>query len=154
MTSAIRQIGNMFWGRSRFQVAVLVGKTHHGIGVSNVDPLRIWSRRIKRDAIRTLQSGGEGFGLGFPSLVIPRKTFTSPGSDSATKKSPFGAVTISRGLFSPLAYCCTLKPGSVFGHASLGRATTFAPLSADFVAKGCGKSCTVILRTVPGFSKR
>ena len=36
----------------------------------------------------------------FPSLVIPRKTKMRPGSLSARKMSPFGAVRISRGLSS------------------------------------------------------
>ena len=54
---------------------------------------------------------------GLPSAVIPRKTRMLPGSLSATKKSPFGAVRIRRGLSSPVAYCSTLKPGRTCGHA-------------------------------------
>ena len=46
----------------------------------------------------------------------------------------------------------TLKPGSVFGHTSAGRGTTFGALPAEGVAYGSGRSATVILRVVPGVS--
>ena len=47
---------------------------------------------------------------GLPLLVMPRNTLISPAWVSATKKSPFGAVRMIRGLSSPAAYCSTLKP--------------------------------------------
>ena len=74
----------------------------------------------------------------------------SPALVSATKKSPLGAVRIMRGLSSPAAYCSTLKPAGTCGHAPSGRATTLGPLPADGVAKGAGRSFSVILRTCPG----
>ena len=89
---------------------------------------------------------------GLPSLVIPRNTRMRPDSPSATKMSPFGAVRNVRGLSSPAAYNSTLNPGSATGHAFSGRVTKDGPLFADSVANGCGRSLTVILRTVPGFS--
>ena len=39
------------------QVAVAVGKAKHGIGVADIDPLRIGSRRIEADAERIGQAG-------------------------------------------------------------------------------------------------
>ena len=91
---------------------------------------------------------------GFPSAVIPRKTSISPLLLSATKESPLGAVRINRGSFKPVAYSSTLNPGGTCGHAFSGRGTSLGLLPAEFVAKGAGKSFNVILRTVPGFSKR
>jgi hypothetical protein len=63
-------------------------------------------------------------------------------------------VRSSRGLFSPLAYNSTLNPGSAFGHASAGRATSRGPFLADSVAYGSGRSATVTLCTLPGPSRR
>src|SRR4029077_18457784 len=91
---------------------------------------------------------------GLPSLLIPRKTRTSPVSLSATKKSPLGAVRISLGSFSPEAYKSTLNPSGTCGHAFSGRSTNFGPLPADGVTNGAGRSFSVILRNFPGFSKR
>ena len=68
--------------------------------------------------------------------------------------SPFGAVRIHRGLSSPDANISTLNPAGATGHAFSGRATTSGPFCADSVANGCGRSFTVILRIVPGFSYR
>ena len=89
---------------------------------------------------------------GLPSLVSPRNTRMRPGSLSARKMSPFGAVRNVRGLSRPAAYISTLNPAGAAGHTLSGRATNFGPLSADWVAYGCGRSFTVILRVVPGFS--
>jgi len=41
------------------------------------------------------------------------------------------------------------ESGGPTGHAFSGRATRSGPLFADCVAYGCGRSFTVILRTVP-----
>src|SRR6266446_4434480 len=76
----------------------------------------------------------------------------SPILDSDTKKSPFGAVRIIRGPSRPAMYSSTLKPAGTWGHAPSGRATTFGPLGAEGVAKGAGRSFSVILRLYPGFS--
>src|ERR1700730_9533740 len=84
---------------------------------------------------------------GLPSAVIPRNTLTSPELLSATKKSPFGAVRISRGPFRPDAYKPTLKPGNTCGHAFAGRSTSFGLFPADGVRNGLGKSFNVIFRT-------
>ena len=48
---------------ARFQITILIRKAHDGVGVANINPLRIWTGRIERDAVGLLQSGGEGFGL-------------------------------------------------------------------------------------------
>src|SRR5579862_4922101 len=85
---------------------------------------------------------------------MPRKTTMRPGSLSAKKISPLGAVLSQRGLSRPEANNSTLKPAGAIGKAFGGRATTCAPFCEDSVAKGAGKSFTVILRIVPGFSKR
>src|SRR5580704_10629573 len=91
---------------------------------------------------------------GLPSRVIPRNTLIFPLLLSARKTSPLGAVRINLGLSSPVAYCCTVNPAGAFGHASRGRLTMRGPLFDDSVRYGAGRSCTVILRTVPGCSKR
>ena len=91
---------------------------------------------------------------GLPSAVIPRKTLISPVWLSATKKSPFGAVRINRGSLSPVAYCSTLNPAGTCGQAFSGRGTSCGPLPAEDVANGAGRSCNVIFRILPGFSKR
>src|ERR1035438_6345625 len=44
---------------ARFQVAILVGETDDRIGVADVNPLRIGSRRIEGDAVGLFQSGSE-----------------------------------------------------------------------------------------------
>src|SRR5439155_310583 len=67
-------------------------------------------------------------------------------------RSPFGAVTITRGWIRSVANNSTLKPAGTFGHASFGRFTWIGPLSADSVAKAVGRSATVILRRTPGAS--
>src|SRR5436190_22064208 len=43
----------------RLQVAIVIGKALNGIGVSDVNPLRIGARRIKCDAKRLAQPGSE-----------------------------------------------------------------------------------------------
>jgi len=58
------------------------------------------------------------------------------------------------GLSSPVAYCCTVNPAGAFGHMPSGRGTTLGPLLADLVEYGAGRSCAVILCTLPGCSKR
>src|ERR1700733_11158666 len=77
-----------------------------------------------------------------------------PGSLSARKISPFGAVRSNRGLSNPPANSSTLYPAGATGHAFSGRATSSAPLFEDLVSKGSGRSLTVIFRIVPGFSYR
>src|SRR5208282_608353 len=91
---------------------------------------------------------------GLPSRVIPRNTRIFPLLLSARKTSPLGAVRISLGLSSPVAYCCTLNPAGAFGQAPCGRGTTCGALPAESVAYGAGRSCAVILRIFPGSSKR
>jgi len=68
--------------------------------------------------------------------------------------SPLGAVRIHRGSSNPDANISTLKPAGATGHEFSGRVTSSAPLFAEFVANGAGKSFAVIFRVVPGFSKR
>src|SRR5271169_2033137 len=58
------------------------------------------------------------------------------------------------GLSSPVAYCCTVNPAGAFGHMPSERETTLGPLLADSVAYGAGRSCAVILCTLPGCSYR
>src|ERR1700737_710373 len=57
---------------ARFQVAVLIRKPHDRVRVSDVHPLRIWARRIERDAVRPIEATREdlnllGFGIGSDS---------------------------------------------------------------------------------------
>ena len=41
------------------RVAVLVGETDHGVGVADVDVLRLWPDRVEGDPERSVQAGGE-----------------------------------------------------------------------------------------------
>src|SRR5438270_13682960 len=66
--------------------------------------------------------------------------------------SPFGAVRRKRGLTNPLANSWILKPAGTRSCAPAGRRTTRGPLFTDFVAKGGGKSASVILWRTPGAS--
>src|SRR4029077_4616357 len=43
------KVGDFLRGACRFEVSVLVGKAHDGVGVPNIDPLRVWSYWIKGD---------------------------------------------------------------------------------------------------------
>ena len=55
MAAAGRKLGDDCFSRSaRFQVAILIRKPHHRIGVANVNPLRVVTQRIKSDAKRTV----------------------------------------------------------------------------------------------------
>src|ERR1700730_3255026 len=85
---------------------------------------------------------------------MPRKTVTSPVRLAATKKSPLGAVRIRRASPRSVVYCATLNPSGTFGHAFSGRGASLGLLPADCVAKGSGRSPSVILRILPGAAKR
>jgi hypothetical protein len=52
----------------------------------------------------------------------------------ATKRSPFGAVRIRRGVDSPAANSSTLKPAGTCGHAPAGRVMILEPESTERVA--------------------
>src|SRR5262249_1720795 len=58
-----------------------------------------------------------------------------------------------RGASRP-AWRCTRNPAGAFGHMLSGRATMRAPLLAEAVAYGAGRSAPVILRPAPGASVR
>src|SRR5580704_6887621 len=100
-----------------------------------------------------------------------------PPAESATNKSPFGAVRISRGWrnvplsggfvlcccecccsgdvlgpLSPPAYSETLNPGGATGQAFSGRATILGCARTDSAGFGSGRSDIEIFRNVPGFS--
>ena len=49
-------------------------------------------------------------------------------SFSATNRSPFGAVRITRGVFSPDATISMVKPGGTFGMAPWGIGSRFAEI--------------------------
>ena len=54
--SADRQMRNdRFGGAARGEIAVAVGKAQHGIGIADIDPLRIGSGRIEGDAERIVK---------------------------------------------------------------------------------------------------
>src|SRR6185503_2370300 len=88
-----------------------------------------------------------------PFVLRPRRTRTRPGSLSATKMSPLGAVRSRRGLSRPLAYSDTAYPATVFGRAPAGRGTTVGGLFEARVARGAGRSATLMRCTVPGTSR-
>src|SRR5581483_5359832 len=59
VTTTGRQIGNVLSPPGGFQIAVMIRKSHHGVGLADVYPLRVGTRRIKRDSVRPSQTGGE-----------------------------------------------------------------------------------------------
>src|SRR6266850_1558805 len=63
MAIATRHIRDVFCGSARFQISVLIRKAHYRVRVSNIDPLGIRPRRIKVDAERAVQTGGENLRL-------------------------------------------------------------------------------------------
>src|SRR5262249_29694776 len=89
-------------------------------------------------------------GLAAPSAA--RRTRIRPGSDSATKISPFGATRTMRGSRRLAANSSTWKPGGALGAAEAGFGTTRGGFDADRVAYGGGRS--VILRPTHGTSLR
>src|SRR5215475_6724902 len=89
-------------------------------------------------------------GLAAPSAA--RRTRIRPGSDSAMKMSPFGAIRTVRGSRRLAANSSTWKPGGTFGVAETGFGTTRGGFDADRVAYGGGR--WVILRRTKGPSVR
>jgi hypothetical protein len=76
-----------------------------------------------------------------------------PASLSATNRSPFGAVRISRGSLRPEAKRLTSKPFGTIGFWSL-RCTILTTFRTDWAGSGAGKSCGLISLRVPGWSER
>ena len=61
---------------ARFHVAVVIRKADHGVGIADVDPLRVRTQWIESDAERPLQAGGEGLYLfGFSVFGYSMKHF-------------------------------------------------------------------------------
>src|SRR4029453_3493264 len=89
-------------------------------------------------------------GLAAPSAA--RRTRIRPGSDSATKISPFGATRTVRGSRRSEANSSTWKPGGTFGAARIVFVITRGGFDTDRVAYGGGRS--VILRRTNGASVR
>ena len=58
-TAAAGQIGEVFHGACGFEIAVVVGEAHNFIGVADVNPLRVGTKRIKGDAERLMEVGGK-----------------------------------------------------------------------------------------------
>src|SRR5260221_2404610 len=77
---------------------------------------------------------------GFDAPSAARSTRTRPGSDSATKMSPFGATRTVRGSRRLEANNSAWKPGGTFGAADAGLAIRRGGLDAERVAEGRGSS--------------
>src|SRR6516162_7266800 len=90
--------------------------------------------------------------LGVAAPSTARRTRIRPGSDSATKMSPFGATRIVRGSWRSEAKSSTWKPGGTLGATETGFGITRGGFDADRVAYGGGRS--VILRRTKGASVR
>ena len=88
-----------------FRSPFSIRKPDHRVGVADIDPLRILYPADKMQShkgrLRPVANACTCCGL--PSAVMPRKILISPASLSATKKSPFGAVRMVRGLSKPVA---------------------------------------------------
>src|SRR6266404_3819840 len=52
----------------RFHIATVIREADYGICVADINPLRIWSRRIKRDSKRLPESGRECASLLRPAV--------------------------------------------------------------------------------------
>src|ERR1700732_2980481 len=63
MSTRGRQIGDMLRRAARLQIAETVRKAYNFVGVADIHPLRIFSRGVKRDSVRALQSAGEDLHL-------------------------------------------------------------------------------------------
>src|ERR1700675_118643 len=63
MAVAEPQVRDVFRRAAGLQIAVLIRKARDGVGVANVDPLRIGSRRVEIDAKWAIQAGDENFRL-------------------------------------------------------------------------------------------
>src|SRR5215471_7463429 len=90
--------------------------------------------------------------LGVDAPSAARSTRIRPGSDSAMKMSPFGAIRTTRGSLRLEANSSTWKPGGTFGAAEAGFAITRGKFDAERVAYGGGSA--VILRRTKGASVR
>src|SRR5207302_11098197 len=53
---AIWKIGHVLRPSTRLQIAIVIGEPNHLVGIADIDPLRIGSHRIERDAVRPFQS--------------------------------------------------------------------------------------------------
>src|SRR5262249_22668368 len=84
--------------------------------------------------------------LGFAAPSAARRTRIRPGSDSAMKMSPFGAIRTTRGSLRLEANSSTWKPGGTFGAAEAGFAITRGKFDAERVAYG-GGSAVILPRT-------
>src|SRR4029453_3954555 len=73
-------------------------------------------------------------GLAAPSAA--RRTRIRPGSDSATKMSPFGATRTVRGSRRSGGKNSARKPGGPFGAGEIGFAITRGGFDTDRVAYG------------------
>src|SRR5262249_60277955 len=80
-------------------------------------------------------------GLAAPSAA--RRTRIRPGSDSATKMSPFGATRTVRGSWRLETNSSTWKPGGTLGAAETGFGITRGGFDADRVAYGGGEGGVV-----------
>src|SRR5256885_9687127 len=75
-----------------------------------------------------------------PECSGSRSISTRPAPDSATNRSPFGAIVSNRGFLKLSAYTFTWKPSGAFGRNPSGRLVWSGPFPADFVENGFGRS--------------
>jgi len=68
-----------FGGAARRQIAVAIRKADDGIGVANINPLRVGTGRIEGDAERTEQAGGE-YACRFRSFAVRAQYADTTGS--------------------------------------------------------------------------
>ncbi len=117
MAAAGGQARQVLRRAARLQIAVLIGKPHHRIRVPDVDPLRIGSRRIERNAVRPVQAAGENFhllGLGLaadaaehsdiPGIALGHEIIAIGGHANQARRVQPGRVEIhleSSGSFRP-----------------------------------------------------
>src|SRR5205807_9531924 len=100
-SSTSRQLGNNHLRLSAgLHISLVIRKTDDGVGVRNIDKLRIRTQRIKGDAERLCETGGEDFAL-FCFAIL-----TDAAEDFDLAFAAFGQEEVAIGR-------CADKPGII-----------------------------------------
>ena len=140
VATAAGQIGDMLRRAARLQIAVVIRKANHFVGVADINPLRIRPRRIKRNPVRTLQAAGENLHL-FRLAVAGHaaKHANAPGIALGQKNVAVGSgpqqsrILQSRGIHLHLESRRRHRPRILRTRHQLGAVVR------RWVAYGCGK---------------
>ena len=153
MAASAGNIGDVLRRTARLQISVLIRKPNDRVEIADIDPLRIRSLRIKRNAERFVEAGSE-------DLALLRLAFGGDATEDVN------LAFVGLGHEEVAVRCCADKPGIhesgrvELNLESLGshRPDTFRPrnqlrgVAGRLRCKRAGRSATVILRVRPGFS--